>query len=144
MLADLFSSVSDLAPLVLRIALATIFLVHGRPKLDPNSPMKGVAGVTGFFSQLGIPLPAFFAWVVSLLETVGAVLLILGLGTRILGILFAVEMLVAIWAKRSKWKLPFMAQQATGWEFDFALLAAAISLVFTGAGALALDRVMGL
>src|SRR3990172_3942508 len=112
MLADLFSSVSDLAPLVLRIALATIFLVHGRPKLDPHSPMKGVAGVTGFFSQLGI--------------------------------LFAVEMLVAIWAKRSKWKLPFMAQQATGWEFDFALLAAAISLVFTGAGALALDRVMGL
>ena len=144
MLEDLFRPVSDLGPLVLRVALSIIFLVHGWPKLNPNSPMKGTFGFSAALRQLGIPLPVLLAWVVTLLETAGAVLLILGLGTRILGLLLAVEMSVAIWAKMTAWKIPFFAQQTTGWEFDFALLAAALSLVFTGGGALALDPVVGL
>jgi uncharacterized membrane protein YphA (DoxX/SURF4 family) len=37
-----------------------------------------------------------------------------------------------------------MAQQATGWEFDFALLAGALALIFTGAGRIALDPLFGL
>jgi uncharacterized membrane protein YphA (DoxX/SURF4 family) len=48
--------------------------------------------------QLRVPLPVFFAWVVSLLETVGAVLLLFGLGTRILAIGFAIDMFVA-WSR---------------------------------------------
>jgi len=52
--------------------------------------------------QLGVPLPMLFSWLVALLETFGAVLLILGLGTRILGLLFAVDMLVAIFAAKIK------------------------------------------
>lgn len=75
----------------------------------------------------------------------GAVLLILGLGTRILAAGFASDMLVAILvAKRGFMKVSFMAQQATGWEFDFALLAASLALLFTGAGSIALDPVVGL
>jgi putative oxidoreductase len=107
--------------------------------------MRGTAGFAGFLRQMGIPLPGFFAWVVALLETLGAVLLILGLGTRILALGFAVDMLVAILvAKRGFMKVPFMAQQATGWEFDFALLAGALALIFTGAGRIALDPLFGL
>ncbi len=144
-LEDLFRPVNDVGPLILRLALGIIFLYHGWPKLNPGSPMKGPAGVAGFLQQMGIPLPTFFAWVVALLETVGAVLLILGLGTRILGVLFAVDMLVAtLLVKRRFMKVPFMAQQATGWEFDFALLAASLALVFMGAGRLALDPIVGL
>jgi len=47
-------------------------------------------------------------------------------------------------AKRGFMKVGFMAQQTTGWEFDFALLAGALALLFTGAGRLALDPVVGL
>src|SRR3989338_381260 len=131
--------IADVGPFVLRLALGIIFLVHGWPKLNPNSPMKGAAGFGGFLKQMGVPLPTLFAWVVALLETVGAVLLILGLGTRILAVGFAITMLVAIFvAKIRTMKLPFMAQQATGWEFDFALLAGSLTLAFTGPGAFAI------
>jgi putative oxidoreductase len=144
MLESIFSPLSDWGLLILRLAMGIIFLSHGWPKLNPNSPMKGTAGFGGFLKQMGVPLPGLFAWVVALLETVGAVLLILGLGTRILAVGFAIDMLVAtLVAKRGFMKVPFMAQQATGWEFDFALLAASLALLFTGAGSIALDPVVG-
>jgi putative oxidoreductase len=145
MLESIFSPFSDWGLLILRLAMGIIFLVHGWPKLNPNSPMKGAAGFGGFLKQMGVPLPTFFAWVVALLETVGAVLLVLGLGTRLLAVGFAIDMLVATFvAKRGFMKAPFMAQQATGWEFEFALLAASLALLFTGAGSIALDPVLGL
>jgi len=145
MLETIFAPYSNLGLLILRLAMGIIFLVHGWPKLDPNSPMKGPAGFGGFLKQMGVPLPIFFGWVVALLETVGAVLLILGLGTRLLAVGFAVNMLVAIFvAKRRVMKVGFSAQQATGWEFDFALLGGALALLFTGAGTIALDPFVGL
>ncbi len=135
----------DVGLLILRVAMGILFVVHGWPKLNPNSPIRGTAGFAGFLKQMGVPLPLFFAWVVALLETVGAVLLILGLGTRILALGFAIEMLVAAFvAKRGFMKVPFTAQQATGWELDFILLAASLALLFLGAGSIALDPLLGL
>jgi len=51
--------------------------------------------VTQFFSSLGLPLPGFTAVFVSGLEFVGGILLIAGFATRFLGLLLAVDMLVA-------------------------------------------------
>ena len=145
MLENIFSAYSDWGPLILRIGVGIIFLVHGWPKLNPNSPMKGPAGFSGFLKQMGVPLPTFFGWIVALLETVGAVLLILGLGTRVLAVLFAINMLVAIFVvKRRVMKVGFSAQQATGWELDFAMLVISLALLFTGAGSIALDPILGL
>lgn len=145
MLENIFSPYSDWGLFILRLAAGIIFLVHGWPKLNPNSPMKGPAGFGGFLKQMGVPMPIFFGWVVALLETLGAVLFILGLGTRILAVLFAIDMLVAILvAKMRVMKVGFSAQQATGWEFDFILGAVALSLLFTGPGNIALDPVLGL
>lgn len=145
MLENIFAPFSDWGLLILRLAAGIIFLVHGWPKLNPNSPMKGPAGFGGFLKQMGVPLPIFFGWIVALLETAGAVLLILGLGVRILAFMFAVDMFVATFvAKRGMMKVGFTAQQATGWEFDFALLAISLALLFTGAGLIALDPLLGL
>ena len=145
MLENILSPYHDVGLLILRLALGITFLVHGWPKLNPGSPMGGAAGMAGFLKQMGIPLPLLAAWVVALLETAGAALLVLGLGTRILAALYAVEMVVAILAaKRGMMKVGFMAQQATGWELDFVLLGGALALLFTGAGSLALDPVVGL
>lgn len=107
--------------------------------------MKGAAGFAGFLKQMGVPLPLLFAWVVILLETAGAVLLILGLGTRILALGFAIDMLVAIvLVKRGMMKSAFMDPKGTGWEFEFALMAQALALVFMGGGSIALDRAVGM
>ena len=145
MLENIFSPYSDWGLLILRVGMGIIFLVHGWPKLNPNSPMKGPAGFGSSLKQMGVPLPLFFGWVVALLETVGAVLLMLGLGTRFLALLFAIDMLVAIFVVKMRvMKVGFAAQQATGWEFDFSLLVISLALLFTGAGSIALDPLIGL
>ncbi|MGA8529114.1 MAG: DoxX family protein [Acidobacteriaceae bacterium] len=54
-----------------------------------------LAHVTQFFSSLGIPLPGLTAAFVSGLELVGGILLIAGLGTRLTGLLLAVDMIVS-------------------------------------------------
>lgn len=80
-----------------------------------------------------------------LLESAGAALLILGLGTRIVALGLAIDMLVAtLLVKRRIMKARFMEPTGTGWEFEFALMIASLTLVFTGAGRIALDRVFGL
>src|SRR6266568_7139348 len=95
MFENIFAPYRDFGPLVLRIGLALVFLAHGWPKINPNSPSKGITGLTDFLKQMHVPLPGFFAWVVALLETAGSVLLILGLGTRILAIGFVIDMVIA-------------------------------------------------
>lgn len=133
----------DWGLLILRVALGVTFIPHGWLKLNPNGPMKGPAGFGGFLKQMGVPLPGFLAWVVALLETAGAVLLIAGLGTRILALGFVIDMLAAIiLVKRRMQKVGFMDQKG-GWEFEFALMAQALALVFTGAGTIALDPRFG-
>lgn len=130
--------------LILRVALGIAFLPHGWMKLNPNGPMKGPGGFAAGLKQMSVPLPGVFAWIVALLETVGAGLLILGLGTRIVALGLAIDMLAAILlVKRGMQKVGFMDQKG-GWEFEFALMAQALALVFMGAGSIALDPGFGL
>lgn len=137
MIDSIFAPWADIGPLVLRLGLALIFFVHGWPKI------KGIANVAGFFKQMNIPIPGLMAWVVAILETAGAVLLAVGLGTRVLAILFAFNMLVAIYkAKIGMMKSGFSGQN--GWEFEFALVVGSLALLFIGAGEYALDAKFGL
>src|ERR1700744_742774 len=50
---------------------------------------------TGFFASLNIPAPHFTVICVSLLELIGGILLFAGLTTRLIGLLLAVDMIVA-------------------------------------------------
>src|SRR3954451_25406527 len=51
--------------------------------------------VTAYFSSLGIPAPAFYAWSISWLELLGGIFLAVGLGSRVFGLLLAGDMFVA-------------------------------------------------
>lgn len=143
MVGGIFSPIRDLGPLVLRLALGAVMLAHGWPKLNPRGPMGGPAGFAGFLRQLGIPSANVFAWVVALLETVGAVLLAAGLGTRLLALGFATDMLVAIVRARRPAGARFVSAQGGGWELEFALGAMALALVCTGGGRFGLDELIG-
>jgi putative oxidoreductase len=48
-----------------------------------------------FLTSLGIPAPTLNAYFVAVLETVGGILLALGLGSRLISLLLAGDMLVA-------------------------------------------------
>jgi putative oxidoreductase len=57
--------------------------------------LNDIGKVIGFFTQLGIPAPVLNAYFVSALEFAGGLLLILGLGSRLIALLLAADMLVA-------------------------------------------------
>jgi putative oxidoreductase len=51
--------------------------------------------VTQFFTSLGIPAPALNAYFVTGLELAGGILLLVGLGSRLIALLLAADMVVA-------------------------------------------------
>src|SRR5258707_11070495 len=57
--------------------------------------LHNIAKIVSFFTDLGIPAPALNARVASSIEFVGGVLLIVGLGSRLIAVPLTVTMLVA-------------------------------------------------
>ncbi len=120
---------------LLRVVVGLTFFMHGQQKLF----QMGIAGVGGFFASLGIPAPELAAVAVSLVETVGGLALIAGAATRLIGVLLAADVLVAMFLVH----LPngFYAD-AGGVELVLVLAAAALALALTGPGALAVDNAL--
>lgn len=120
------------APLILRVIIGVIFLAHGVQKFGLFGDMN-IAGVTGFFGSIGIPLPAVMAPLVAAIETLGGLALILGFGTRIASILLAIVMVVAILTVKLSQGL------LGGFELELALLAGLVALMLLGPGEVALE-----
>jgi len=137
MLATWLAPFTGAGELILRLALGTTFLAHGRSKI------RNPAGFAGFLGQLHVPAPLVNAWLVALLETFGAVFLILGLGTRMIGLGLALDMLVALATLRIGKATFTSGAQGTGWDLEFVLLMVSLALVFEGAGRFAIDHALG-
>jgi len=116
---------------VVRIATGIVFLDHGYQKMFK----MGIGGVTGFFGQIGVPLPNVMATLITLLEVFGAVALIVGFLTRPLALVFVLDMLGAI----------LLVQLKNGFskfELEFLLLGASVALFFAGAGRYSVDAMI--
>jgi putative oxidoreductase len=95
---------------------------------------------TGFFASLHIPAPHFTVICISLLEFVGGILLIAGLATRLIGLLLAIDMIVAylttdLTALKTILSNPDNLYNDAAYTFLFASL---IALIF-GAGRYSVD-----
>lgn len=82
-----------LAPLALRLYLVPVFWMAGSGKL--NNMESTIALFGNPYWGLGLPLPALLAWLATLTEAVGAILLLIGFGVRWISIPLMVTMLVA-------------------------------------------------
>jgi len=122
---------------ILRIVLGIAMALHGWAKLS-----GGVDGAAGFFGTLGIPAPGLMAWVVTIVELVGGILLIVGFLTQIVGILIALDMLGVILFAFLLRGTPFIENGAITWEKEAVFAAAALCLVLAGPGAWSVDDVV--
>jgi putative oxidoreductase len=118
---------------ILRIVVGIVFLVHGYQKLFH----MGFHGVAGFFGHAGIPLPMLSAVIVTLVEFVGGIMLVAGIGVRIAAALNAVDMAVAVFFVHLKHG--FGAQNG-GFEYPLTLLAATLCLALSGGGMFSLKK----
>ncbi|MEN6371532.1 MAG: DoxX family protein [Armatimonadota bacterium] len=125
------------APFVIRLVLGIIFMAHGAQKLFGLFGGGGISGTTQFMQSLSIPLPAFSAWIVALVEFLGGLFLVIGLFTRIVSVLIIIDMVVAVALIHGR--KGFFAGGG-GFEYNLALIAMALSLVLSGPGAFALYR----
>ena len=120
---------------MLRVVTGVIMIVHGWQKFF----VDGIAGVSAFFGSMGIPAAGVGAVAVATIELVGGLLLLAGLGTRVVGALFAAAMIGAIVFVHGA-----NGFLATGGGYEFVLLLAGVgvTLALTGGGRFSVDALI--
>ena len=123
--------------LIIRLYWGWQFAQSGWGKLH-NLPR-----ITEFFTSLNIPFPAANAHLVSGLEFVGGILLILGLGARLISLLLTFNMLVAYWTADHEALLSIFSDPGKFYVADpFTFLFASLIILVFGAGFFSLDTLI--
>lgn len=110
----------SLGLLLIRVAVGLVFLMHGWTKIG------NIGGVEGMFMGMGLPSATgiFIAW----LEVIGGLAMILGIVPRVFGLLFGIEMLVAIFLTGG------VAKGYRPHELEIVLMLLSFGVMFAGSG----------
>lgn len=140
------ASTAPRATWLIRLMAGAVFLSEGILKFVYTN--QGV----GRFTKLGFPAPDVIATAIAMLEIVGGLMLLSGLFTRLVALVFSVEMFVAILTTKISLYLgtsplpqPASPPKVGIWAVlhetrsDWAQLLCCLFLVAVGAGALSLD-----
>jgi putative oxidoreductase len=99
--------------------------------------------VINFFTSLGIPAPALNAWFISGLELVGGILLILGLGSRLIAVPLVIDMIVAyVVADREALAQIFSDPDKFYAAAPYTFLFASLIVLIFGPGKFSLDAIL--
>jgi len=134
-----YERVGDAGWPIFRIAYGLFFIPHGCSKLfgwfggSINTTARAVESI-GFTPGLS------WAYFIGGLELIGGILLVLGLGTRLVALFMAGFMYVAAFFFHGKFGY-FWTDG--GMEVPLLLLGLAIALIFRGSGECSLDRKLG-
>ena len=136
-----FLSTPDLASVVLRLALAAVFITHGSLKIERE---LGTNWYTFEGDAPSAAIQATVAWG----ELVAGVALAVGLLTRLASLGIVAIMFGALYMVT--WKLDFIIVEnsptiqhnTVGYEYNYTLMAMAVALVILGGGKLSLDRLL--
>jgi putative oxidoreductase len=122
-----------LAPLLIRLTVGLVFIGTGWGKLHT------LPDVTEFFTSLHVPFPALNARVVATTEFVGGILLIVGLGSRLVALPLAFTMVIAILTAKLD-KIDGITTLVGFEEWSYLVMFLVIALI--GPGALSLDALL--
>ena len=143
-LASFYAQSRDLAWLVIRLTAGGMLLVHGILKAMPMAE-KGFAATieafaAGSLARRGIEPHLAGAYVVFFLETIGAIMLMLGLFTRLIAAAIAIEFAIITFV--AHWPLGFSWSRG-GWEFPLFWGLIVFAIALRGGGPYSLDRKLG-
>jgi len=130
----------DVGILVLRLTVGIALAAHGSQKVFGWFGGYGPDGTGQFMEALGFRPGRRHALAAGYVEIVGGLLLALGFLTPLAAALIASVMVVA--AATVHWKNGFFITSG-GYEFNLVIGVAALSIAFTGPGALSLDGLAG-
>ncbi|MEO5755479.1 MAG: DoxX family protein [Mesorhizobium sp.] len=122
--------------LLSRVLLAALFVPSGFHALGD------IAGTSGYFAGLGLPLPMLAAWGTGLFELFAGLLVLIGFQTRVVALLLAAFCLVAGFIGHygqggGDAMLAFLHQQML--MKDIAISGGFLALAVAGAGAVSVD-----
>jgi putative oxidoreductase len=126
----------DIAMLVLRVGIGTIFVAHGLQKLLGWWGGPGWEGWKGFIGYLGLKPPLFWASISLVAELGGGLALIAGLIVPLAAAGLAAQSITLL--IKVHWPNGFWSP-AGGIEFPIALLVGAFAVQVLGPGSWALD-----
>ncbi|HEY6250410.1 MAG TPA: DoxX family protein [Candidatus Angelobacter sp.] len=123
--------------LAIRVYWGWLLLESGVGKI------RNIDKVVSYFTDLGIPAPSLNAHFNAGLETVGGILLILGLGSRIISIPLLINMIVAyITADRDAWT-SFFSDSGKFFAADpFPFLLVSLLVLIFGPGFFSIDTII--
>jgi putative oxidoreductase len=135
------------SPIPLRLIVGYGFIAHGYAKLA-----RGPEHFAAILGAIGMPFAAELSWLTVIVEILGGLMVLVGIGVEIAALPMAFVLLVAIVTVHlpngfSSIKLQaFDASGAhfgqPGYETDLLYLAGLAALVLAGAGPLSLDRLL--
>ncbi|MGG4105400.1 DoxX family protein [Paenibacillus lautus] len=129
----------DIGLLLLRLVVGLSFMAHGAQKLFGWFGGYGPKGTGGWMESVGIKPGVAIAVLSGLMELVGGLLFAVGFLTVLGAALITLTMLgaiVKVHGRNGYWST------ANGYEYNLLLIAVAVGLALTGAGAYSLDAVI--
>jgi putative oxidoreductase len=129
----------NLGLFIIRLVFGLSFVGHGTQKLFGWFGGHGIKGTGGWFESIGMKPGVTIAILAGLMELLGGLLFAIGLLTPLAGILIALTMVAAIvkvHGANGYWSTQ------NGYEYNLAILAVAIGIAITGAGAYSLDALI--
>ena len=138
-LMTLYTRAEPILYAVLRFAFGVVMFTHGLPKalgISHGSMADPMAGSINLIQNvMGLPFAPQLAFLVMLLETVGAVMLAIGLWVRPVAFIIALQMIGISYALGPTW--PWIDR---GIEFPVLMGFLALYIAVRGSGDFALDR----
>ena len=124
---------ADLAAFLLRLVTGAWFLTHGLIKLFIFTP----AGTAGYFQSIG--LPGALGYLTMLLEIVGGLALLVGIGTRYVAVVLAAVLLGATVFGHAGNGFTF-SNPGGGWEYPVLWAVVMLALALLGDGRWSLGK----
>lgn len=127
----------DFALLILRVALAVVFIGHGMQVAFGSFGGPGINAFSEMLSGMGFKPALFWAYLSAYTELIGGLLLLTGAFTRFAAFAILIFMMVAL-IKVHLAKGFFI--QSGGFEYNFVLICICLALILAGPGKFSLNK----